>query len=56
MGVPVCAGLALSLGGLWLTHQYFRGGVERSTLHPTAYNLMLVAALFTYRMARHWTG
>jgi hypothetical protein len=49
-------GLALSLGGLWLTHQYFRGGVERSALHHTAYNLILVTLLFAYLVALHWTG
>lgn len=42
MGVPIYAGLALGVGGLWFTHQYFRGGVARSTLHHATYNLIIV--------------
>lgn len=46
VGVPIYAGLALTVGGLWFTLQYFRGGVEHSTLHHTTYNLTLVILLF----------
>ncbi|MEO7718758.1 MAG: hypothetical protein ABIY70_21380 [Capsulimonas sp.] len=44
VGVPLYAGLALTIGGLWFTLQYFRGGVERSTLHHAAYNWVITAA------------
>ncbi len=51
MGVPLYAGLALTLGGMWFSFQYFRGGVERSTLHHLTYNLiaMLILALLMLR-------
>jgi hypothetical protein len=42
MGIPIGAVLPLTLAGLWLTHQYFRGGVARSTRYHLAYNLFLV--------------
>ncbi len=53
-GVPLYAGLALTVGGLWFTLQYFRGGVERSTLHHATYNWilltgLLVVSLLTFR-------
>jgi hypothetical protein len=35
-----------SIGGLWFTHQYFKGGTTRSTTYHAVYNSMLVAALF----------
>ncbi|HEY3268103.1 MAG TPA: hypothetical protein VGM37_14355 [Armatimonadota bacterium] len=44
-GVPVYAGLALTVSGLWLTYQYKRGGVERSTVYHTTHNLIIVAVL-----------
>lgn len=43
VGVPLYGGLALTVGGLWFTFQYFRGGVEGSTLHHTAYNWIIVS-------------
>ncbi len=46
VGVPVYAGLALSISGLWYTYQYFRGGVPTSTLHHATYNLVIVTVLF----------
>ncbi len=50
MGVPIGVGLALSVGGLWFTHQYFKGGkgetgVERSTVYHTTYNLIIATLL-----------
>jgi hypothetical protein len=45
VGVPLFVGLALTLPGLWFTHQYFRGGVERSATHHAAYNLVVLAAV-----------
>ena len=46
-GVPLYGGLALTVGGLWFTLQYFRGGVERSTLHHATYNwIVLFVALY----------
>lgn len=47
-GIPVFAGLALSLGGLWFTYQYFRGGVEASTVHHLTYNLLIMAAIAVF--------
>ena len=40
MGVPIGLALALSVGGLWFTYQYFRGGVALSTVHHVAYNCL----------------
>ena len=48
MGVPLYVGLALTVGGLWFTLQYFKGGVERSTAYHLAYNLLVLALLSTY--------
>lgn len=42
MGVTVAMGLALSIGGLWFSWNYFRGGEERSTLHHATYNLIAI--------------
>jgi len=53
VGVPIGAGLAISLAGLWFTHQYFVGGVELSTVHHTSYNLILVTILFLTLMFKH---
>lgn len=44
--IPLGAALALSIGGIWFTYQYFRGGVECSTLYHSVYNSVLVAILF----------
>ncbi len=44
VGVPLYGGLALTVGGLWFTLQYFRGGVEGSTLHHATYNWIVVSA------------
>jgi hypothetical protein len=46
VGVPLYAGLALTVGGLWFTYQYLQGGVDRSTLHHATYNwIVLMAAM-----------
>ena len=45
VGVPIAAGLALTIAGLWFSHQYFRGGTQRSALYHLAWNYLLVAAL-----------
>lgn len=46
MMIPIGAALALSIGGLWFTHQYFKGGRERSTTYHAAYNTILVMVAF----------
>lgn len=46
MLIPIGAAIALSIGGLWFTHQYFKGGVERSTTYHAVYNTMLVTVAF----------
>lgn len=44
-GVPLAAGLALSIAGMWFHWQCFEGGVTLSSLHHTAYNAILIAPL-----------
>lgn len=51
VGVPLAVALALSIGGLWFTRQYFLGGTNRSTLYHLTYNcialvLVLVAVVW----------
>ena len=46
MLIPLGAALALSIGGLWFTYQYFKGGVERSTLYHSVYNSIIIAVIF----------
>lgn len=53
VGVPIGAGLAITLAGLWFTHQYFMGGVELSALHHTTYNLILICILFLSLISKH---
>jgi hypothetical protein len=53
VGVPIGAGMALSIGGLWFTHQYFIGGTELSTLHHTTYNLIIISLLLVGLVFRH---
>ncbi len=45
MGIPLGAALALSIGGLWFTYQYFRGGIERSATHHLTYNLLALCLI-----------
>jgi hypothetical protein len=45
MGIPLGAALALSIGGLWFTYQYFRGGVMRSAAYHLAYNLVVMTGI-----------
>jgi len=45
VGGPIYIGLALSIGGLWFTYQYFKGGIERCTTHHLTYNLIVVSIL-----------
>ena len=46
MLIPFGASLALSVGGLWFTWMYFRGGTERSTLYHAAFNTTVLAVIF----------
>jgi hypothetical protein len=48
IGVPIGAGLALGIGGLWFTYQYFKGGVRRSTMYHSVYNMILLVLLFVF--------
>jgi hypothetical protein len=43
VGVPLAVALALSIGGLWFTRQYFLGGTHRSTLYHLMYNCLALA-------------
>jgi hypothetical protein len=45
MGVPLFAGISISIGGFWDSYQYFKGGVPRSTLHHLTYNLIVVSVI-----------
>lgn len=45
IGVPLSAGIALTIAGLWFTSRYFAGGIELSTAHHTAYNLIVVTVI-----------
>ncbi len=42
VGIPIAFGLSLSIGGMWFTHQYFKGGVDNSTAHHLAHNLLVM--------------
>ena len=46
MLIPSGATVALSIGCLWFTHQFFKGSVKRSTTYHAAYNSILVAVVF----------
>lgn len=53
VGVSIGTGLAISVAGLWFTHQYFVGGVDLSTVHHTTYNLILISILFLFLTLKH---
>lgn len=53
VGVPIATGLAISIGGLWFTHQYFIGGVNLSALHHTTYNLIVISLLLLILTLKH---
>lgn len=46
VGVPLWAALILSIPGMWFTYHYFKGGLSRSTMAHSVYNMMLATALF----------
>lgn len=52
-GVPLAGGLALSILGLWLSHQYFLGGIELSVAHHSAYNTIFLLFLLAALVIRH---
>lgn len=45
VGVSIATGLAIGVSGLWYSHHYFVGGVERSTHTHTAYNAIVLSVL-----------
>lgn len=45
VGIPIGWGIGLSLGGVWLTWHYFRGGVRRAWFFHVVYNLALLSLL-----------
>lgn len=47
-GIPMFAGIALGISGLWLSYHYFKGGVERSTAHHLTYNLIIITILVIF--------
>ena len=52
MGIPLGAALGLSIGGLWFTYQYFRGGVPRSTIYHLAYNVIALIVIVLVMLAQ----
>lgn len=48
IGVPLAAGIALSLPGLWFTLQYWKGGIRRSTFYHCLHNYTLLTLLAAY--------
>jgi hypothetical protein len=52
VGVPLFAGVALALPGLWFTLQYFKGGTDRSTLYHTAYNMVVLGVVLGFVIIR----
>ena len=60
IGIPLGAGLALTLLGLWLSQIYFDGGVELSTQAHTAYDLIVFGIVFGglafTKAVRWWRG
>jgi hypothetical protein len=45
VGVPLAAGVALTIPGLWFHYQCFEGGVVLSTAHHTAYNAIIASVM-----------
>jgi hypothetical protein len=45
MGIPLGAALGLSIGGLWFTRQYFRGGVQLAAVSHLTYNLVALCII-----------
>jgi hypothetical protein len=56
VSVSLGVALAQSMVGLWLTHQYFIGGIELATAHHTTYNFIIVSILFVCLILMHITG
>jgi hypothetical protein len=54
VGVPIGAGVALSIGGLWFSHCYFTGGVDWAMLNHTTYNLIVVSIGFVSLTISHF--
>ena len=53
MGIPIGAGLAMSVAGMWFSYHYMLGGVEESALHHGAYNTMLFSCIFLLLLYQH---
>lgn len=51
VGVPVAAAMALSILGVWLTHQYFVGGVRQATFFHVLNNYTMLIVLAVYMLA-----
>ncbi|MBX7133034.1 MAG: hypothetical protein K1X67_10190 [Fimbriimonadaceae bacterium] len=56
IGVPIGFGLAISIGGLWFSYQYFRGGIRRSILAHTVYNWTVLALLGGFAVYDYISG
>lgn len=56
VGVPVGFGLAISIGGLWFSYQYFHGGIRRSILAHTVYNWTVLTLLGGFAVYDYISG
>ncbi len=48
VGVPLAAGLALSVAGLFFTWRYFKGGVREASFYHSLHNLGILVLLAVY--------
>jgi len=53
-GVSIAAGIAISGAGMWLTYQYFQGGIELSSQYHFAYNLIVFTVILFYIIVEHF--
>lgn len=56
VGVPIGFGLAIAIGGLWFSYQYFQGGIRRSILAHTVYNWTVLVLFGGYAVYDYLTG
>lgn len=53
VGVPIGAGVAITIAGLWYTKQYFAGGIQLSALHHTTFNLIFLSLILIELIIKH---
>ncbi len=50
IGLPLCAGLMLSLMGFWYTYHYFKGGTVRAAMYHALHNLWVMFTLLMLKL------